>query len=53
MEKIDNQSINLVIGAYFLEKELLLKLANSKINYININTEIISNDLLNFNPKKS
>ncbi len=51
-KKIDSQSINLIIGAYFLEKELLLELANSRINYVNINTEIISNDLLNFNPKK-
>jgi hypothetical protein len=51
-KKIDSQSINLIIGAYFLEKELLLKLANSKIKYININTEIISDNLLNFNPKK-
>lgn len=50
--QLDASSINLVIGAYFLDQINLVKLSLCGIKYININTEIIKNDMLNYNPEK-
>jgi len=49
---LDPESINLVIGAYFLDDKQRSELRGLgyKIGYIN--TEIIANDMLNFNPNK-
>ena len=49
---LDTSSINLLIGAYFLKNEDLEKIKNSNIDFINVNTEVISQDMLNFNPDK-
>jgi hypothetical protein len=50
--RLDASSTNLLIGAYFLKSEALEKIKNSNIHYINVNTEVISQDMLNFNPEK-
>lgn len=49
---LDSSSVNLVIGAYFLRSEQIQGLAKSRLTYININTEVIANNSLNFNPAK-
>ncbi len=49
---LDTSSINLLIGAYFLRSEDLEKIKKSNIRFINVNTEVISQDMLNFNPDK-
>jgi hypothetical protein len=49
---LDSSCINLIIGAYFLDKKSLLSIQQSNIKYINVNTEVIAKDMLNFNPEK-
>ena len=49
---LDRSRFNLLIGAYFLKVEHLAEIAASGIHYAHINTEVISNDLLNHNPLK-
>ncbi len=49
---LDSSSVNLLIGAYFLDPTSLKRIQDSKIKYINVNTEVIANDMLNFNPEK-
>lgn len=49
---LDASSINLLIGAYFLKFEDLEKIRKSNVKFINVNTEVISQDMLNFNPDK-
>lgn len=49
---LESSCINLLVGAYFLNSEQIKLITNSKLKYININTEVISNDMLNFNPDK-
>jgi hypothetical protein len=44
--------LNLIIGAYFLPSSEIEKIYKSEIKYININTEIMSNGMLNYNPAK-
>jgi hypothetical protein len=50
--KLESNCVNLIIGAYFLPKDQIEKIANSGLQYINVNTEVISNDMLNFDPSK-
>lgn len=49
---LDRNGINLVIGAYFLSKDNLQAIARSGYRYINVNTEVIDQDMLNYNPQK-
>ncbi|CAM8634202.1 hypothetical protein MCEGEM3_02055 [Oxalobacteraceae bacterium] len=49
---LENNCVNLIIGAYFLPKDQIKKITESGLQYINVNTEVISNDMLNFNPAK-
>ena len=49
---LESNRVNLVIGAYFLKKNQIEKITDSGLKYINVNTEVISNDMLNFNPSK-
>jgi hypothetical protein len=49
---LESSCINLLVGAYFLNSEQINLITKSKLKYININTEVISNDMLNFNPDK-
>lgn len=49
---LESSCINLLVGTYFLNSEQINLITKSKLKYININTEVISNDMLNFNPDK-
>lgn len=49
---LEKSYVNLIIGAYFLRGEQIARIAGSGIPYINVNTEVISGDMLNFNPDK-
>jgi hypothetical protein len=50
--KLENNCVNLIIGAYFLPKDQIRRITNSGLHYINVNTEVISKDMLNFDPEK-
>jgi len=49
---LDSKAINLIVGAYFLKSDQLQMIAKSGYKYINVNTEVIADDMLNFNPDK-
>lgn len=49
---VDASAVNLIIGAYFLKSNQINQIADSNIKYINVNTEIIASDMLNYNPEK-
>lgn len=49
---LDTQRFNLVVGAYFLKSEQIHKIAASGVQFAHVNTEVIANDMLNFNPDK-
>ncbi len=49
---VKGDCFNLLIGAYFLPSEQIAKIAQSGARYAHVNTEVISQDLLNFNPNK-
>lgn len=51
-QTLDSSSINLIVGAYFLKADVLQQITNSKLKFINVNTEVIAGDMLNFNPEK-
>lgn len=44
--------INIIISGYFMQPEHMQKLIDSKLQIIHLNSEIIANDMLNFNPEK-
>ncbi len=48
-----NDCFNIIIGAYFLKKQQIAAVMKSGLQYCNVNTEVIKNDLLNFNPEKT
>ncbi len=50
--QVDKSRFNLIIGAYFLRSDQILKLIPHGNNIAYINTEIIANDMLNHNPDK-
>lgn len=50
---IDPRRFNLVIGAYFLAPEAYKYIDECKSGFAHVNTEVIANDMLNFNPKKT
>lgn len=49
---VDPTRFNLIIGGYFMSAEQLKKLPASGIQFAHVNTEVIGNDMLNFNPDK-
>lgn len=49
---LDTQRFNLVVGAYFLPGDQIRKIAASGVKFAHVNTEVIGNDMLNFNPDK-
>src|SRR5688572_25066013 len=51
--QIDTSRFNLIVGGYFLTGEELRRIHASGVAYAHINTEVISGDLLNFNPLKT
>lgn len=51
--QISSNAFNLFIGAYFLSADQIGNLASSGVNFATVNTEVIKNDLLNHNPKKT
>lgn len=50
---IEGDRFNLLIGAYFLESALIKQITACGAAFAHINTEVIANDMLNFNPKKT
>jgi len=44
--------LNIVIGGYFLKPKELSYITSEKFDIVHLNTEIIKDDLLNFNPEK-
>lgn len=53
MASVWPDAINLVIGGYFLDNNSIRQLIASKIRYINVNTEVITNNTLNFKQEKT
>lgn len=49
---LESGRFNLIIGGYFLPGELIPRIAESGVEYAHVNTEVIAQDMLNFNPKK-
>jgi len=49
---VDPHRINLMVGAYRIPRESILKIASSGLRYVVVNTEVVKNDLLNHNPGK-
>ncbi len=50
---VDSSRFNLIIGGYFLDKDSLKKIHQAGIKFAHVNTEVIGNNMLNFNPKKT
>jgi hypothetical protein len=50
---LDGTRLNLIVGGYFLPTAELAKLDRSGLAFAHVNTEVISQDLLNFNPDKT
>lgn len=50
--KLEVDHINLLVAAYCLPKDQILLIKNSGIKYINVNTEVMGNGMLNHNPLK-
>src|SRR6185436_9493725 len=50
---LDRTRMNLIVGGYFLGPAELAKLDASGLDFAHVNTEVISQDLLNFNPDKT
>lgn len=50
---IDSSRFNLVIGAYFLKPDQMAVISQPGIQFAHVNTEVIANDMLNFNPDKT
>lgn len=49
---LDAHRFNLIIGAYFLQPAAMQTINQSGIRFAHVNTEVIGNDMLNFNPDK-
>ncbi len=49
---VEPSRFNLLVGAYRIPRDYILKIAGSGLSYAVINTEVIQNDLLNHNPEK-
>lgn len=51
-QAIEPRQVNIVIGGYFLAPEALKTIMQSGAPVIHLNSEIIANDMMNYNPKK-
>jgi len=49
---LHDNCINLIIGAYFLTGPQILQITSLGVRYVNINTEVIKDGMLNFQPAK-
>lgn len=50
---VDAARFNLIVGGYFLAKDSLQKIHEAGVKFAHVNTEVISQDMLNFNPTKT
>ena len=50
---LDTTRFNLVVGGYFLPPAELKRIDQGGFDFAHVNTEVISGDLLNFNPRKT
>lgn len=50
--QVDSSRFNLIIGAYFLPSAELRRIEGAGIDFAHVNTEVIAQDMLNFNPEK-
>jgi hypothetical protein len=51
--QVDTSRFNLIVGGYFLPRGELRRIQESGVRLAHINTEVIANDVLNFNPQKT
>jgi hypothetical protein len=51
--QLDASRFNLIVGGYFIAPAEMKKIDQSGITFAHVNTEVISGDLLNFNPAKT
>lgn len=51
--QVDAARFNLLVGAYFLPPAEMRKIDASGIGFAHVNTEVIANDMLNHNPRKT
>jgi hypothetical protein len=50
---LESDRFNIVMGAYFLPPSEIKKIVASGVRHAHVNTEVIAQDMLNFNPKKT
>lgn len=50
---LDTTRFNLLVGAYFLPPAELRKIDAAGLQFAHVNTEVIAQDMLNFNPQKT
>jgi hypothetical protein len=50
---LESDRFNIVVGAYFLPAAEIKKIAASGVRHAHVNTEVIAQDMLNFNPQKT
>jgi len=50
---LERDRFNLIVGAYFLPSAEIKKIAGANIPHAHVNTEVIAQDMLNFNPQKT
>lgn len=51
--QLETNAVNLLVGAYFLSPEQMTKLREHGLPYAVVNTEIVKDGMLNFQPKKT
>jgi hypothetical protein len=49
---VDPHRVNLLVGAYRIPRESMLRIATSGLRYVVVNTEVVKNGMLNHNPEK-
>jgi hypothetical protein len=49
---LESDRFNFVVGAYFLPAAEIAKIAKTGVRHAHVNTEVIAQDMLNFNPEK-
>lgn len=49
---VDPHRTNVLVSAYRIPRESMLKIAASGLRYVVVNTEVVKNDMLNHNPDK-
>lgn len=51
--QVDTSRFNLVVGGYFLQRTGLENLERAGVAFAHVNTEVIAQDMLNFQPQKT